>query len=75
MDHPYKSHTILIACWPTLEAFGFTPEIRINNKNLLLVKSFKFTQKFDTKAEAETYALDAAMRWIDDRTPEFLPKA
>jgi hypothetical protein len=39
------------------------------------VKSFKFAQRFDTKAEAETYALDAAKKWIDDSTPELLQKA
>jgi hypothetical protein len=75
MDHPYKSHRILITCWPTLDPFGFASEIRINNKHQLVVKSFKFAQRFDTKAEAETYALDAAKKWIDDRTPELLQKA
>ncbi len=75
MEHPYKSHSILISCWPTLEPFGFTPEIRINNKHQLLVKSFKFTQKFATRAEAEAYALTAAMKWIDDSNPEVLQKA
>jgi hypothetical protein len=74
-EHPYKSHTILITCWPTLEPFGCLPEIRINNKHQIVVKSFKFTQKFKTKAEAETYSLDAAKKWIDDSTPELLQKA
>jgi hypothetical protein len=75
MEHPYKSHIILITCWPVLEPFGFVPEIRINNKHQFVVKAFKFTQKFKTKAEAETYALDAAKKWVDESTPELLQKA
>jgi hypothetical protein len=75
MEHPYKSHTILITCWPTLEPFGFAPEIRISNKHQLIEKSFKFAQKFETKVEAEAYALAAAIKWIDDSTPELLKKA
>jgi hypothetical protein len=75
MEHSYKSHTVLITCWPTLEPFGFVAEIRVNNEHLVLVKSFKFTQRFKTKAEAETYGLDAAKKWIDDSTPELLQKA
>jgi hypothetical protein len=74
MEHPYKSHTILISCWPVLEPFGLVPEIRITNKHQFGVKTFKFTQKFKTKAEAETYALAAAMKWIDDSNPELLHK-
>ena len=74
MEHPYKSHKILITCWPTLVPFGFTPEIRISDKHQLVVKNFKFTQKFDTKTEAETYAVAAAMKWIDDSNSEQLQK-
>jgi hypothetical protein len=39
------------------------------------VKTFKFTQKFATRAEAEAYALTAAMKWIDNSNPEVLQKA
>jgi hypothetical protein len=75
MEHSYKSHTILIFCWPVIEPFGFVPEIRINNKHQFVVKTFKFIQKFKTKAEAETYALQAAKEWIDEGNPELLQKA
>lgn len=43
--------------------------------NISFCEDFKFRQKFKTKAEAGTYALDAAKRWIDDSTPELLQKA
>jgi hypothetical protein len=71
MEHPYSVTSFYR---PVLEPFGFVPEIRINNKHQFLVKTFKFTQKFKTKAEAETYALDAAKRWIDESNPELLQK-
>ena len=51
MEHPYSVTSFYR---PVLEPFGFVPEIRINNKHQFLVKTFKFRQKFKTKAEAET---------------------
>ena len=68
MEHEYKSHTVLITCWPTLEPLGFAPQIRIANNDLGIVKTFKFAQRFHTRAEAETYALYVAKKWIDDES-------
>ena len=69
MEHEYKFHTVLIACWPTLEPFGFAPQIRIAKNDLGVVKTFKFTQRFRTRAEAETYAIYVAKKGIDDDRP------
>jgi hypothetical protein len=70
MEHPYKFHKIQITCWPTLEPFGFVPEIRINNRKLILIKTVKVTQRFQTRTDAETYALKLAKQWIDDSNPD-----
>ena len=51
MEHPYNSHTILITCWPTLEPFGFVPEVRINDKQGFVVKTFKFSPNSRPKQE------------------------
>ena len=40
MEHEYKFHTVLITCWPSLEPFGFAPQIRIANNDLGVVKTF-----------------------------------
>jgi hypothetical protein len=69
MEHEYKFHTVLITCRPTLEPFGFAPQIHIANNDLGVVKTFKFTQRFHTRSEAETYALYVAKKWIDDDKP------
>lgn len=70
MEHRYKFHNIQITCWPTLEPFGFVPEIRINNAKLILIKTVKLTERFQTRTEAETYALNIAKQWIDDSNPD-----
>jgi hypothetical protein len=69
MEHEYKFHTVLITCWPTLEPFGFAPQIRIGKDGLGVVKTIKFSQRFRTRAEAETYAFYVAKKWIDDNKP------
>ena len=69
MEHEYKFHAVLITCWPTLEPFGFAPQMRIANNDLRVVKTFKFAQRFHTRSEAETYALYVAKKWIDDDKP------
>jgi hypothetical protein len=69
MGHTYKSHTIVITCWAVLEhPSGFTPQVRItiSNKSPIVTKTFQFTDRFHTKTEAESYALDLAKKWIDD---------
>ena len=70
MKHSYKSHTILITCWAILERpSGFTPQVRITitNKSPIVSKTLQFTDRFHTKTDAETHALEAAKKWIDDK--------
>ena len=74
MDHSYKFHTILITTWGRLD--GFTPELRINKEvppgkevPASASQTLKINQPFPTKAEAESFALDVAKRWIDDGKP------
>lgn len=69
MEHTYKSHTVVITCWAILERpSGFTPQVRIttSNKSPVVMKTLKFTDRFHTKPEAESHALDVAKKWIDD---------
>ena len=70
MEHAYKFHSILISCWPTLDLSGFAPEIRINSQKLARTKTLKFAETFQTKEQAEDYALDAAKKWIDESHQE-----
>ena len=70
MEHPYKSHNVQITCWPILDPFGFAAEIRITNPKLIVIKTFKPAQRFQTRTEAETYALKIAREWIDDSNSE-----
>lgn len=65
MEHQYKSHKILITTWGRLD--GFTPELRINKQVAPVVsQSLKISQPFPTKAEAESFALQVARKWIDE---------
>jgi hypothetical protein len=65
MDYYYKSYTILITTWGRLD--GFTPELRINKQVAPVVcQTLKINQPFPTKAEAESFALELAKKWIDD---------
>jgi len=65
MEHQYKSHKILITTWGRLD--GFTPELRINKQVAPIVsQSLKISQPFPTKAEAESFALQVAKKWIDE---------
>ena len=63
---PLQVHNVQITCWPILDPFGFAAEIRITDAKLIVLKTFKLTQRFQTRTEAETYALKAAREWIDD---------
>jgi len=65
MQHQYKSYTIVITSWGSLDPDGFRPEYRINRKAPPVAQSVKINQTFSTKKEAEDYALQIAKRWID----------
>ena len=67
MKHQYKSQTILITTWASLD--GFTTELRISKKAPHLFQSLKINRSFPTKAEAEAYALEVAKRRIDQISP------
>ncbi len=65
MEHQYKSYKILITTWGRLD--GFTPELRIDKQVAPIVsQSLKISQPFPTKAEAESFALQVAKKWIDE---------
>ena len=64
MKHQYKSHSILITTWGSLD--GFTTELRISKKAPNVFQSLKINRGFPTKAEAESYALEVAKRQIDN---------
>jgi hypothetical protein len=64
MQHHYKFHRILMITWGRLD--GFTPEVRISKEAAIGYHTLKIPQPFPTKAEAESYALEAAKRWIDN---------
>lgn len=64
----YKSHTIVITTWASLDRNGYTPEFRIIKKAPKVFQSEKLNSAFATKEEAEKFALDAAKTWIDDRS-------
>ena len=68
MEHHYKSHTIVITTWGNLD--GFTSEFRINKKAPVVFETLKLNQPFPTKAEAESYALEIAQKWINDSKPD-----
>jgi hypothetical protein len=67
MKHQYKSHSILITAWASLD--GFTTELRISKETPNVFQSLKINQSFPTKAEAETYALEVAKKRIDNVSP------
>jgi hypothetical protein len=66
MEHKYRSHTIVITSWGSLDPDGFRPELRISKKTPILFQSLKINQTFPTREEAEDYALQVAKKWIDD---------
>jgi hypothetical protein len=70
MEHKYRSHTILITSWGSLDPDGFRPEYRINKKAPIVSQSLKINQTFPTRKEAEDYALQVAKKWIDERGSE-----
>jgi hypothetical protein len=69
MAHNYKSHTVAITTWASLDRNGYTPEFRIIKKPLVVIHSLKLNQAFPTKQEAENFAVDVAKEWIDDSSP------
>jgi hypothetical protein len=72
MEDTYKSHSIVITYWARFERPSmFTPQIGIiiSNQSPIVTKTFQFTDRFHTKNEAETHALDMAKKWIDDSNP------
>ena len=78
MEHAYKSHTIVITTWASLDRNGYTPEVRISKKAPIVLQTLKLNKAFPTKEEAENFALEAAKKWIDDKNPKHrkpLPKA
>jgi hypothetical protein len=70
MEHAYKSHTIVIATWASLDRNGYTPEVRISKKAPIVLQTLKLNNAFPTKEEAEKFALEAAKKWIDDKNPK-----
>ena len=78
MEHAYKSHTIVITTWASLDRNGYTPEVRVSKKTPIVLQTLKLNNAFPTKEEAENFALEAAKKWIDDknsRPHKALPKA
>jgi hypothetical protein len=69
MEHAYKSHTIVITTWASLDRNGYTPEVRISKKALIDFQTLKLSNAFPTKEEAVN-ALEAAKKWIDDKNPK-----
>jgi hypothetical protein len=67
MDYEYKSHSILVTLWPSLNPDGFIPDIRISNGAPLVFQKLKVTEAFPTKEEAEAHAIELAKNWIDGR--------
>ena len=67
MEHAYKSHTILINTWASLDRNGYTPEVRISKKAPIVLQTLKLNNAFPAKEEAEKFALEAAKKWIDDK--------
>lgn len=68
MEHAYKSHTIVITTWASLDRNGYTPQCRISKKNSRVFQTVKSNNAFATKEEAEKFALELAKKWIDERT-------
>ena len=71
MQHYYRFHAVVMTTWGSLD--GFTPEIRISKEAAIAFHTLKINQPFPTKAEAESYALEVAKRWIDGKRD--LPQA
>lgn len=69
MEHKYKSHSIVITTWASLDRNGYTPEFRITKKAPKLFQAEKINNAFRTKEEAEDFALDLAKKWIDGKEP------
>lgn len=67
MEHAYKSHTIVITTWASLDRNGYTPEVRISKKPPIIVQTLKLNNAFPTKEEAAIFALEVAKKWIDDK--------
>jgi hypothetical protein len=70
MEHAYKSHTIVITTWASLDRNGYMPEVRISKKAPIAFQTLKLNNAFPTKEEAENFALEAAKKWIDDKNPK-----
>jgi predicted negative regulator of RcsB-dependent stress response len=70
MEHKYKSHTIVITSWASLDRNGYTPEVRIAKKAPIIFQTLKLNKAFPTKEEAENFALEVAKKWIDDSNPD-----
>jgi hypothetical protein len=68
MEHAYKSHTIVITTWASLDRNGYTPEFRMSKKASKVFQTVKLNNAFATKEEAEKFALAAAKKWIDERS-------
>lgn len=68
MQHYYKFHTIVMTSWGSLD--GFTTEVRISKETAIAFHTLKINQPFPTKAEAESYALEFAQKWINDSKPD-----
>ena len=71
MEHAYKSHTIVITTWASLDRNGYTPEFRISKKASKVFQTVKLNNAFATKKEAERFALAAAKKWIDERSGNY----
>ena len=65
MEHEYKSHSILVTAWASLNPDGFIPEIRISNQPPAAYRRLKISQLFTTKEEAESQEFELAKKWID----------
>jgi len=68
MEHAYKSHTIVITTWASLDRNGYTPEFRLTRKASKVFQTVKLDNASATKEEAEKFTFDAAKKWIDKRS-------
>jgi hypothetical protein len=60
MDYKYKSHSIVITTWASLDRNGYTPEFRITKKAPKLFQKEKLNNASRTKEEPGNFALDLA---------------
>ena len=69
LEHVYKSHRIVITISTSPERNGYTPEIRVSKKALMVFQTLYLSNAFPTREEARDFALKVAKKWIDNQNP------